>query len=64
MSWSESRVLVSLTRQQVKDAPAYESAEALDRRQEEDIYKHYGKDSYWDAAARHKVMAPGRENHF
>ena len=62
VSWAESRVLVSLTRQQVKDAPAYSSSAELDRKREEELHRHYGRDGYWDAATRHRPMAPERNN--
>jgi hypothetical protein len=47
MNWATSKVSVDLTRQAVKDSPAYDSANILDRREEADIYKHYGRDGYW-----------------
>jgi hypothetical protein len=31
----------------VKDAPPYDSATALDRNEEMDLYKHYKRDGYW-----------------
>jgi hypothetical protein len=47
VSWSDATVSVNLTRQAVKDAPPYDSAAQLDRKQETDIYKHYGRAGYW-----------------
>ena len=46
--WSDNTVSVNLTRQAVKDAPAYDSAAQLNREQEVDIFKHYGHPGYWD----------------
>lgn len=63
VSWAKSRVFVSLTRQQVKDAPAYDSTTALDRKREQEIYRHYGWDGYWDAATRHQVLSPEPKNY-
>jgi hypothetical protein len=47
VSWADRTVSVNLTRQAVKDAPPYDSAVALDRNEEMDLYKHYKRDSYW-----------------
>lgn len=47
VSWPDARVSVNLTRQAVKDAPAYDPAVTLDRKQESGIYKHYGRPGYW-----------------
>ena len=45
--WRDSTVSVNLTRQAVKNAPSYDSTEQLNREQEKDIYKHYGRRGYW-----------------
>ena len=47
VSWPDAKVSVSLTRQAVKDAPPYDPAVPLDRRQEIGIHKHYGRPGYW-----------------
>ena len=47
VSWPDATVSVNLTRQAVKDAPPYDSAAQLDRKQEMGIYKHYGRPGYW-----------------
>ncbi|MEO8627186.1 MAG: PRC-barrel domain-containing protein [Betaproteobacteria bacterium] len=47
--WGDSTVAVNLTRQAVKDAPAYDPATQLDRTQEMSLYKHYGRPAYWEA---------------
>lgn len=47
VSWFDSKVTVELTRQAVKDAPAYDPAMPLDRRHEMLLYKHYGRPGYW-----------------
>jgi sporulation protein YlmC with PRC-barrel domain len=62
VSLPDNQVQVSLTRKQVKDAPVYSSATELDRKQEEAIYSHYGRDGYWTATTRHQVIAPQRTN--
>ncbi len=56
VSWSDARVSVDLTRQAVKEAPAYDSAEPLDRQREIAIYKHYGRPGYWTKAIRESAV--------
>jgi sporulation protein YlmC with PRC-barrel domain len=51
VSWPDAKVSVDLTRQKVKDAPAYDSAAHLDRQQEQAIYEHYGHPGYWTSQA-------------
>jgi hypothetical protein len=58
MNWAASKVTVDLTRQAVKDSPAYDSATLLDRGEETDIYKHYGRDAYWPREAKHESSRP------
>lgn len=55
VSWSDTAVSVDLTRQEVKDAPPYDAAEELDRKQEAGIYKHYGRPGYWTAEVKSAV---------
>ncbi|MGO9446300.1 MAG: hypothetical protein ACLPXB_16205 [Thiobacillaceae bacterium] len=47
VSWSDATVLVNLTRQAVKEAPPYNSAAKLGRKQEADLYKHHDRPGYW-----------------
>jgi uncharacterized protein YrrD len=47
VNWSETKILVNLTQQAVKDAPPYSSTEQLNREQELAIFKHYGLTEYW-----------------
>jgi len=47
VSWFERTVSVNLTRQSVKDAPAYHSAATLDRDSEISLHKHYKRTGYW-----------------
>ena len=47
LSWSDATVSVNVTRQAVKDAPAYDPAVQLDRHQEIGIHKHYLRPGYW-----------------
>lgn len=47
VSWSDATVTVDLTREAVRDAPAYDDTTKLDRSQEVGIFKHYGRPGYW-----------------
>ena len=55
VSWSDSAVCVELTRQQVQDAPPYESSPRLTRESETALHHHYGHPGYWTAEANHGV---------
>ncbi len=54
VNWFDETVAVSMTRQAVKDAPAYDPQAALSREVEDRLYEHYGHASYW---ADHPVRA-------
>ncbi|MHB1544268.1 MAG: PRC-barrel domain-containing protein [Gammaproteobacteria bacterium] len=47
VKWPSAMISVNLTRQAVKDAPPYESNAKLSRKQEMNLYKHYGQAGYW-----------------
>jgi hypothetical protein len=47
VSWTSSTVTTSLSRQEVKDSPAYDSGVAPSRVDEEGIYRHYQREGYW-----------------
>jgi hypothetical protein len=55
VSWFDARVAVKMTRQAIKDAPTYDSATPLDRRQETGLYDHYGRAGYWTDDARRET---------
>ena len=48
ISWADSKVTVNLNRQAIKDSPRFESTAELNRQHEMDLYRHYGRDAYWD----------------
>jgi hypothetical protein len=52
--WSDESVSVSLSREDVKDAPPYDSAATLDRQHEMGLYAHYGRSTYWADRALHE----------
>jgi len=45
--WSDEAVTVSLTREAVKEAPAYDSLLPPDRDHETNLYRHHGRVGYW-----------------
>jgi len=53
VSWAYSKVTVSLDRQAIKDAPAFDPAQPLERDEEVDIYAHYGHRGYWQEKREH-----------
>jgi sporulation protein YlmC with PRC-barrel domain len=62
VSWPDAKVSVDLSRQAVKEAPPYECALPLDRKQEAGIYRHYRRAGYWTDEANKVVResAPSR----
>jgi hypothetical protein len=48
VSWEEKRVVVGLSREEIKGSPKYDSAEPVNRRYEECLYDYYGRPSYWN----------------
>jgi hypothetical protein len=47
IDWSDSSIRVDLTRQQVRESPAYHPEKALNRQSESSLFAHYGRKSYW-----------------
>jgi len=47
VSWLESTVTVDLTRRSIKDSPTYDGKAMVDRNMEMGLYRHYGRDGYW-----------------
>jgi hypothetical protein len=47
VSWAHSKVTTGLTRQEVQNAPTYDSVRALNRNDEVGIYRHYQRTGYW-----------------
>lgn len=55
VQWQDNSVSVDLSRQQVKEAPKYESTEQLNRQHESSMYKHYGRPGYWPETTKTKM---------
>ena len=47
ISWGESKVFVSLSRESIKSAPELSDDLLLTRSYETDLYGHYNRDGYW-----------------
>jgi hypothetical protein len=47
MSWLNTTASVKLTRQGVKDSPAYDPATPLSRDYEVNLHRHHGRTGYW-----------------
>jgi hypothetical protein len=69
-SWTHREVPVTLSREQVEDAPGVDFDEPVSRRRERELHEHYGWRMYWlepaDPAAAHtELMAEiaGPEQH-
>jgi len=45
--WSDSSVVIEVTRQAIRDAPRYDPSVPLQRNSETAIYRHYGLAGYW-----------------
>jgi hypothetical protein len=52
VSWAERTVSVQLTRQSVKDAPAFDPTVPLSREEEVRLHAHHVRNGYWDADKR------------
>jgi hypothetical protein len=46
VDWKNSNLYVNLSRETIKTAPEFEP-DKIDREYEEQLYKHYGEESYW-----------------
>jgi uncharacterized protein YrrD len=47
ISWQESKLFVTVTREQVKQSPEYDPAPPLHRDYEASLYRYYGYPGYW-----------------
>jgi hypothetical protein len=47
VDWSNARVAVDLTRQMIKEVPAYDPHQPIHRDYEERLYAYYGWPRYW-----------------
>ena len=47
VSWEESKVVIDLSKQTIKDAPAYFDGSLPTRDQESSLFGHYNRQGYW-----------------
>lgn len=47
ISWDKSEVFVDLSMEQVKNSPAYDPSNGVNREYEDRIYDYYGRKKYW-----------------
>ena len=45
--WSDNRMVIDLTREQIKDSPEYDPNAPVNRKFEERLYDFYGRPKYW-----------------
>lgn len=55
--WADSRVSVNLSRQAIQTSPRFDASTPLTREQEQALYRHYERPSYWE---REHTTAPDR----
>ena len=48
MSWADSRVHVSMSREQIENAPEYDPSRPLEREQERRLWQYYERPPYWE----------------
>jgi hypothetical protein len=52
VSWSESKVFVSLSRETIRQSPEYSEASLITRDYETGLYGHYQREGYWSQKSR------------
>jgi hypothetical protein len=52
ISWSEKKVFVDLSRQAIKNSPAWNPTAPINREYEARLYDYYGRPVYWDTGGR------------
>jgi hypothetical protein len=55
VSWLDATVSVKLARQEIKDAPAYDSGQRLTRDHETRLHEHYARTGYWTESAKRET---------
>ena len=48
IEWSENKVTVDLTREQIEKSPEYDPAQPVNRSYEERLFDYYGRPKYWE----------------
>ena len=50
VSWEDGKVYVNLSREAIKNAPAYAPGSIISREYEAELCRHYGREGYWARA--------------
>jgi sporulation protein YlmC with PRC-barrel domain len=58
VSWDKSKVFVDLSRESVKNSPAFDPSKPVSRGYEERLFDHYGKPKYWEEDAAKQSTLP------
>ena len=56
VSWSERKVFVNLSRETIKQSPAYTEESLLTRDYETGLHRHYNRKGYWDTELADKEV--------
>lgn len=62
VGWLESKVYVSMTREQIKNSPTCKPTDAINRVYEAHLYDYYGRPAYWDGDDRRAAVPPSRQS--
>lgn len=54
--WADSTVIVDLSREAIRNAPAYDPKAVWSREQDESLYMHYGRSVHWPAEPRRELV--------
>jgi hypothetical protein len=55
VSWNDTKVYVSLNREDIQTAPEYSESMPISREYEDRLFVHYGKPPYWNSEAGRKA---------
>lgn len=58
--WADQKAVVTLTREQVEDAPAWHPSDLVDREYEARLYDALGRPAYWEKDQRRRGLPAGQ----
>lgn len=58
VSWEEGKIYFGLSRRAIRDSPAWQESDAIDRRYEEQLHDYYGRPVYWRRGDRPAEAEP------
>jgi hypothetical protein len=59
VSWADSTVSINLTQDTIKNSPRYETSALVNRQQEMELFRHYGRPNYWEREHAREVIEEG-----